>query len=454
MSMGGGASSGNSQSATTLDPQIKGDWESLLGQAQTTAGQPTPQQQIAAFNPTEQAAIGQLTQAGGAGAGAIQNAVNAATGLTSYHAPTINMDYQGVPLTTDASHYSASTYKAQNAATQVGGKSVYAGPASTYNAAQARAPDGSVISYNDVNAPQFSADQLRQYEDPYTSDVINTTMNQLDLARQQAINGNSSSATLAGGQGAWNGSRAGVSDALTNTAFGQQAASTAASLNSANYDQAATQALNYNQMGLAAQQSNQNADLSKGLAVYGGDLSTNLSNQAATDAARQFNSSANNQVNLYNAGEAGTLSLADQAAINSARQFDSSALNTAGQFNASADNTASMFNATQAYNAQNANAGYDLAGEQARAQAAGLLGTLGTTQQNNAITGANAVLSAGQTQQQYEQSQADAAYNNAMNARNLPLQTVESAFGILPSTGSGSSTTSHSSGKSGQVGIG
>ena len=54
-------------------------------------------------------------------------------------------------------------------------------------------------------------------------------------------------------------------------------------------------------------------------------------------------------------------------------------------------------------------------------------------------------------QQSLLQKGRDADYANQMAQRNLPLQAQESAFGIIPSTGSGSVT--HSSGKSGNVGI-
>ncbi len=70
-----------------------------------------------------------------------------------------------------------------------------------------------------------------------------------------------------------------------------------------------------------------------------------------------------------------------------------------------------------------------------------------------ALSGAGAVTGVGNAQQAQSQQQLDTAYANSQSQYQQPLQTWESAFGILPTTASGGTTTAHSSGKSGTAGI-
>jgi hypothetical protein len=328
MSIGGSGSSGASQ--TQIDPQLKGAWmDGVYQLAQNTNQGGVPQQQVAGFTPAQAAGQTLALQNAGAGETAVNNAVSNATRLAgSTWAPTIN-----------------------------GSRTVAIG--------------GNGNPLQDVTAP--SQGSLSQYENPYTSDVYNTTLNQLDLARQRAINQNSSNATEQGGEGAWDGSRAGVSDALTNQEFGQQAAETAASLNQGNFNQAQQAAQTYGQMGLQSQIQNQNT-------TYG-VLAGNQDRQQAADIAEAgfLNDTANRQLS-----------------------------------------------------------------------AASLLGQIAPTQQGVYGQAAQTEMGVGGQQQQQAQSVLNTAYNNAMNKRDLPLQTMESTFGIIPTTSNGSVT--HSSSKSGGIG--
>lgn len=334
MSIGGGGSSGNSNTQTQLDPQIKQAWMDLENRAVNTAGQGAPQQQVAGFTPVELQGQQSLIDNTQPGLASVNVAAQRALALGGFQAPTI--DPSSVQAGVD--HYSA----------------------------------------HDIAAP--SSATLQPYMDPYTKSVYDTSLAQLDQARQDAINGNTSTATAQGGQGAWNGSRAGVSDSLTNRDFGQTAATLASTLNSNNYNQA-----------LAA-------------------------NRADTT----------NNANIENAKE---------------------------QFNAGANNTASIFNAGQRLSAQQINAANSIAGDQLNQADAALLANLGGAQQTAGANAANAVLGVGQMQQGLNQQQLDAAYQNKLSSQNLPLQQIESAFGIIPSTGSGGSSVTHSSGKSGNVGF-
>jgi hypothetical protein len=264
------------------------------------------------------------------------------------------------------------------------------------------------------NVPRFQTADIPgvQNKDGYFNlfdqNVTKPVLDAIDLQRQRSINGNTSSALLQGGEGAGMGARAGVSDALTNEAA-QHSAGQAVSA----------------------------------LALPAFQTSTGLMEQ---DLGRLSGEKMNASNNVFQ-GQLANLTAEQQAAAANA-----GALNTAGQFNANSQNDTSRFNATQQQNAQLANQGALLAGQGQELQSAQLLGQLGGQQQNQYLTGLTAAMTGGNAQQQNQQQQLDANYTNAMNQRNLPLQTLESAFGIIPSTGSGSVT--HSSGKSANAGIG
>jgi hypothetical protein len=330
MSIGGGGSSGSSQ--TQLDPQIKSDWQNeVFNRAQGTAGLPTPQQQTASF--TKDQLLGQSLAAGTAGMGesAINSAVSGAERLAgSNYAPTIN----------------------SQRTVGIGGS-------------------GNPLQF--VQAPQQGS--LAQYENPYTSDVVDTTMKRLDLQRRQALNQNSSDATTQGGEGAWDGSRAGVSDALTNDLALNTEAGALANLNQSNFGQAQQAAQEYAQMGLDASKQNQNTAFG---AAFGNQ---SLQQQGELAQAGFLNDTANRQL-----------------------------------------------------------------------AASQLLGSLAPTQQGVYSNAAGALMNVGGLQQQQQQNALNATYNNQLYQRNAPLQTMESAFGILPTTGSGSVT--HSNSKSGNAGVG
>jgi hypothetical protein len=340
-----GASSGGSNTVTQIDPQLKADWEQLYGQARTTADQPTPVQQVAPITPRGQLGQDMTANVGtsGVGQGQLDAATHAALGVANFAAPSIGGD----------------TSRA--------------------------APDPGMFSYRMVQAPGFSGSALQDYLNPYNQDVYNTTMGDLDVARQRQQVSDHAGAALNGGEGAWDGSRAGVDDALSNEAFYRQAGQLAAQLHQQGYDAATGLMKDYGQMGLAAETADQNADLARDNTIYGGALSTGQANQAAIN---------------------------DLAKTGAADAIAAAGLNLSG---------------------------------------AGELGTLGPAAQALALTGANAVSGVGQQELAQQQAVLNADYQNQMNQRNLPLQTVESAFGIIPTTSNGGSTTTHSSGKSGGV---
>jgi hypothetical protein len=96
-------------------------------------------------------------------------------------------------------------------------------------------PVGTNVTPQPVTAQTIAGSNLSQYMNPYQSDVINTTMAQLNQANANQLLNTNQGATAAG---AFGGSRSGVADALTNALNQQTAASTLAGLNSSNFNTA------------------------------------------------------------------------------------------------------------------------------------------------------------------------------------------------------------------------
>jgi len=115
------------------------------------------------------------------------------------------------------------------------------------------------------------------YLNPYIGQVADRTLADLDRFRQMSVNQNASDATLSS---AFGGDRQAVTDALTNEAFGRQAANALAGLYS------------------------QGFDTSSGLLM--GDKDRLLQNQ-------QFNAGLQQQMNLANTDAANRFGLANQA---------------------------------------------------------------------------------------------------------------------------------------------
>ncbi|MDI3304649.1 MAG: tail fiber domain-containing protein [Burkholderia multivorans] len=103
-----------------------------------------------------------------------------------------------------------------------------------------------------------TAGQMQSYMNPYTQNVIDTTMNEINQQNAIANQQEAGSATAAG---AFGGAREGVQQALNNKYYGQIAANTAANLNASNFSQAQNEANTVNAGNLTAATANQNAGL-------------------------------------------------------------------------------------------------------------------------------------------------------------------------------------------------
>lgn len=100
-------------------------------------------------------------------------------------------------------------------------------------------------------APKFlSGTDLQPYMNPYTQNVIDTSMAVMDQNRQGALNDVRDQAIKSG---AFAGSRHGVTEGVTNAQYGLQGAQLAAQLNNQNFQQAQQAALADQQAGLQGQ---------------------------------------------------------------------------------------------------------------------------------------------------------------------------------------------------------
>lgn len=155
----------------------------------------------------------------------------------------------------------------------------------------------SLLNYapGSVSAGQLSDTDLSAYMNPYTQNVIDTSMNDLNTARQRAISGGQGQATAAG---AYGGSRHGVADALTNEGFLSQAASLSANLRNTGYNNAQNAALTDIGNRMNADQFNVNSGLS------GAGLRLGAANQLYNQGV---GADANSRANLGTQAALGTM---------------------------------------------------------------------------------------------------------------------------------------------------
>jgi len=240
-----------------------------------------------------------------------------------------------------------------------------------------------------ASAAQAKMSDISSYMNPYTQQVIGSydpvtktstgVLGDIESARQAAVQQMGEAATRAK---AFGGTRQGVAEAATNRAYADKAAQMSAQMRQQGFDASANlMQQDLNRMQQANLQSSQQG---AGAAQYGA---------GAINQAMQQNAAAQNEMQRYNASLAQQSDLANQ----------------------------------QAYAAANAQ----------RLGAAGQLGALGQQQQNLGMSGAQAVMGAGQAQQQMTQQQYDALRNIGMEK----LGVAQSGLGqAIPNLGGTTST--------------
>jgi hypothetical protein len=416
------------------------------------------------------------------------------------------MNYQ--PMNVQAGMYNAQNagargYNAQNAAAmgfnaadvasrgynaaQTGstGYNAATGQAQGYNAAQAQRQGN--INAERVNAGQIASTDLSTYMNPYTNQVVDTSLKDIERSRQIAANETAAAATKAG---AFGGSRQAIMEAESDRNYLDQAARTAANLRQSGFQNAQQMAgqdiATQMQAGLANQQAGLQAQTTN--ANLGQQI--NLANQSAQNTARQFgagatnqmtsqNLGAQNQASQFGAGAQNQASLANQAALNqagqfganaynqaaqqasaqqqAANQFGASAYNQANQFNAGAQNAASQFgagaqnqamlanalaanqagqfNVNQFMQAQQANQNAGLTANQQRLGGASQLGSLANLGFGMGRDIQDQQMLQGAMQQQLQQQLIDAAKGQYAGYQGAPAQSLSlllQAMGVAP----------------------
>lgn len=223
----------------------------------------------------------------------------------------------------------------------------------SYNPAMARGTsyNGATVNAGSMTPALLRDQDLSAYMNPYTSNVIDTTLADIERARQMQENVTNAQATAAG---AFGGSRQALRETENNRNFLDQSARSAAQLRNAGF-------VNAQQMGLADVGAMNNANqFNVGLNMQG-----QLANQASQNAASQFGAQSQLQANLANA-----------AARNAARQFGSQNQFAGNLANMTAANQAGQFNASNALRADMANQGAIQNANAQRLAAAGQLGNL------------------------------------------------------------------------------
>lgn len=192
--MGGGSST---QSSTTVDPQLMSlymqNYANASGVANnSSAFQPYTGELVAPFSPLQQQGQQAILSAANdpTAANTLGNALSNTNSLLGYQAPTLS-----VPAT---------------------------------------------VTPNTITAGQLANTDLTPYLNPYTNDVVNTTLADLAQARGQQQVSDDAAATAAN---AFGGTRQAVQNALTSNDYLRNVASTTANLNQSNYANAQQAAL-------------------------------------------------------------------------------------------------------------------------------------------------------------------------------------------------------------------
>lgn len=249
-------------------------------------------------------------------------------------------------------------------ASQMGAASMQAasaGPAQQMGAAQMGRNE-----VGNVTAGSFPGANLSQYLNPYTANVVDTTLGA--LSRQNDLINNKTNAQ-ASKAGAFGGGRQAVANSENNRAFLDTAASTTANLYDKGFNNA-QQAIGVDQnRALSAAQNNQQADLAVGQSNLANRQQSAYQNMLAGNNMSQFNAGNVQAANLQNAGYQQAAAANNQAANNQMVQYNTTnqqnaenatiaAHNAASQSQAAMTNEMARFNAEKQQQAAAANAGY------------------------------------------------------------------------------------------------
>jgi hypothetical protein len=420
-------------------------YTNVMNQAQNVAGTPfqTPQAPVAPLNGYQ----GTAAQNTFAAQGAAQPDLNQAAGLINQSQTPIAPSYQ--PFATGAldSAYAGAATPILNTYQPFGNQAAagYAAGANTplesnyqpfanqavngYFAGQSANILGQAAGLSDPAASMYagtaggiSPQTVQQYESPYTQQVVQATQNEFNNQneqQQQAVVGNAVSS------GAWGGDRSAVAQGIT---AGQQQLAQApviAGLENQGYSQA---------LQTAQQQQQMQQQAAAGLTGIAGLQTSALEQQAQNQIA--------GAQGIAGVGaEEGALG--EQQAQN---QFTAAAGNAAigGQeMSAAEQQAANQFQyAGMQQTVGQTQVGAQEAQDWLASQGASAYAGLGAEQQNTELTGANALMGAGNVLQSQQQAEMNAPYEEQLAQEAYPFQTTQWLANIAEGTGSAAGGTS------------
>jgi len=430
-------------SKTSVPQYIEDQSRSLIDRSNEIANtpyQPYTGDRMANFTPEQEAAWAQTIADRDYAQGLLDNSISTAERLTGFTPGAVNSQNvtgasMGSAAANAASARIAQISPAEAARAAAAAASSGYATASAGERAAAASASGAQAKYE-----QTRANQIGEFMNPFTQDVIDRTMNTLGRENTILQNGNNAAAAAAG---AFGGSRHGVLGAETNRGYLDTVANTTAGLNQSNYAQA-----------LAAAQ--QNTGLRQQTTLTNADRATQASIASAANAqsANNLNAQLSQGLNLYNAGNQQQSLLSNagfqqQANLANAGNSLQVALANAGfrqqgaQFNASNQQQANLFNAGNQQQSLLQNAGWQqqanignadralqagTTNQQAAIQAAGVQQNAAT--QNAAYAGQRASMDAtqnaqleaiGQQRQQQQQAILDQQYEEFLRQQQYPI---------------------------------
>lgn len=343
-------------------------------------------------------------------------------------------------------------YQAAQVNTPTGYEAMTVADPGGYQAAQVTTPDA--VQAQNVAAGQLARTSLDPYMNPYESQVVQQSLDDLNRSRQMQANQLAAQATSAG---AFGGSRQALMESELNRNFMDQSARTASQLRLGGFQNAQQQAQQDIASRMQADLANQGANLQAGQFNAGLGMQAGLANQSATNQASQFGLGQTMQANLANqsaaarAAEFGqSIGLQaggmNQAAQNAASQFglgqqmqaglaNQSSTNQMNQLRAQLEQQSMMQRDNQSLQAQLANQQAGLAGAQLRLGGASQLGNLSNLGFGMGQNIQNQMMQQGNMQQMLNQQLINSAQQQYGGYQQAPAQSLallSQALGATP----------------------
>lgn len=420
MSKGKNRSKNRSTSAgkTYLDPDIKALQIGNFGSAKDVAAQPFQMftgERVAGFTPTQVGAQQRSVDFSnsGVGRGLMESASTAANAAGGYS-----------PFMISAPSYSATGARPVQ---QVSFSPTQTSTAGFERMDAAQAGDAGTVAMpgrdtiRDVSFAGLNDGDITRFMNPYTSEVVNTTL--ADLNRQQQIDQSLADAAARKNK-SFGGTGSAVERQLIGERYGREAASTAAGLRSSGYAQALTAAQGEAQRAQQAQIQNQGADTA--FAGITRDLSLANQTSAQADAARRQEAAINNQTAANQTGQFNASEQNRIAGDNSRGLLESATTNAnigreMSLFDAGGANDAARFNAEQNFAAQSQN--QQAQGDAARihTEAAQTLASLSDQERSQMLQDIQVAGDVGDAEQRLKQSLLDFGFSEFEAQRQYPL---------------------------------